>query len=117
MAAPSRLWRREAAACCASSGRRVPGASRDLDKLIICSSGYILARMPFAIMLSPEAVEDLRRLRSNVRAEVRQAIEVHLRREPRKASRSRIKRLRGVSRPQFRLSVGEVRVFYDVTGD
>jgi mRNA interferase RelE/StbE len=73
--------------------------------------------MPFAIMLSPEAVEDLRRLRSNVRAEVRQAIEVHLRREPRKASRSRIKRLRGVSRPQFRLSVGEVRVFYDVTGD
>jgi mRNA-degrading endonuclease RelE of RelBE toxin-antitoxin system len=68
-------------------------------------------------MLSPEAVEDLRRLRSNVRAEVRQVIEVHLRREPRKASRSRIKRLRGVSRPQFRLRVGEVRVFYDVTGD
>lgn len=32
-------------------------------------------------------------------------------------SRSRIKRLRGLSRPQFRLRVGEVRVFYDVSRD
>ena len=28
---------------------------------------------------------------------------------------SRIKRLRGLSRPQYRLRIGEVRVFYDVT--
>jgi mRNA interferase RelE/StbE len=45
---------------------------------------------------------------------VRTAIETHLRHEPQKASRGRIKRLRGVSRPQFRLRVGEHRVFYDV---
>ena len=31
-------------------------------------------------------------------------------------SKSRIKRLRGLSQPQYRLRVGEVRVFYDVTG-
>ena len=31
-----------------------------------------------------------------------------------RTSKSRIKRLRGLSRPQFRLRVGEVRVFYDV---
>jgi mRNA interferase RelE/StbE len=43
--------------------------------------------------------------------------ENHLRHEPRKTSRSRIKRLRGVSRPQFRLRVGEVRVFYDVSDE
>ena len=30
-------------------------------------------------------------------------------------SRSRIKRLRGLSRPQYRLRVGEVRIFYDIT--
>ena len=30
-------------------------------------------------------------------------------------SKSRIKRLRGLSQPQYRLRVGEVRVFYDVT--
>lgn len=29
---------------------------------------------------------------------------------------SRIKRLRGMSNPQYRLRVGEVQVFYDVTG-
>lgn len=73
--------------------------------------------MRFEIILAPEAVEDLKGLTANRRAEVRAAIEIHLRHEPRKTSRSRIKRLRGVSRPQFRLRVGEVRVFYDVAGE
>jgi mRNA-degrading endonuclease RelE of RelBE toxin-antitoxin system len=71
--------------------------------------------MPFEIVLAPEAVDDLRRLKANVRAEVRESIERHLRHEPQRLSRSRIKRLRGVRRPQFRLLVGEVRVFYDVS--
>lgn len=68
--------------------------------------------MPFAIVLAPEAVEDLRRLT----AKVRTALEKHLRHEPEKTSRSRIKRLRGVRRPQYRLRVDEVRVFYDISG-
>lgn len=72
--------------------------------------------MRFDIVLAPQAVEDLKRLKANGRAEARTAIETHLRHEPRKTSRSRIKRLRGVSRPQFRLRVGDVRVFYDVSG-
>ena len=71
--------------------------------------------MAFEIVLAPEAVEDLRGLRANVRRLVTDAIETHLRHEPMKQSRSRIKRLRGVSRPQYRLRVGEVRVFYDVS--
>ena len=72
--------------------------------------------MPFAIVLGPEAVDDLQRLRAAARS-VRAAIEAHLRHEPAKTSRSRIKQLRGVSRPQYRLRVGEVRVFYDISGD
>ena len=72
--------------------------------------------MGFEILLAPEAVEDLRVLKANIRAAVRIALETHLRHEPRKTSRSRIKRLRGLRRPQYRLSVGEVRVFYDVSG-
>jgi mRNA interferase RelE/StbE len=72
--------------------------------------------MAFAILLAPEAIEDLRRLPANVRATVRAALEAHLRHEPDKASRSRIKRLRGLLRPQYRLRVGEVRVFYDISG-
>lgn len=70
--------------------------------------------MRFEIVLAPEAVEDLKRLKSNIRTEVRSALEIHLRHEPTKLSRSRIKRLHGVTKPQFRLRVGEVRVFYDV---
>jgi mRNA interferase RelE/StbE len=72
--------------------------------------------MRFDIVLAPEAVEDFNKLKANVRASVRTALEVHLRHEPRKTSRSRIKRLRGLRRPQYRLRVGEVRVFYDVSG-
>jgi len=71
--------------------------------------------MPFAIVLAPEAVKDLKQLKANIRSAVRAAIEGHLRHEPRKTSRSRIKRLRGLARPQYRLRVGEVRVFYDVS--
>lgn len=44
------------------------------------------------------------------------AIERHLRKEPERTSKSRIKRLRGLKRPQYRLRVGQVRVFYDVVG-
>jgi mRNA interferase RelE/StbE len=71
--------------------------------------------MAFAILLAPEAAQDMRHLRANTRASVKAAIETHLRHEPRKVSRSRIKRLRGLDRPQYRLRVGDVRVFYDVT--
>lgn len=50
-----------------------------------------------------------------MRAAVKDAIEHHLRHEPAKVSKSRIKRLRGFSHPQFRLRVDDVRIFYDVT--
>jgi len=72
--------------------------------------------MPLDIILAPEAVDDLRRLKAHVRAAVRAALETHLRHEPKKTSRSRIKRLRGLRRPQYRLRVGDIRVFYDVSG-
>jgi mRNA-degrading endonuclease RelE of RelBE toxin-antitoxin system len=72
--------------------------------------------MRFEILLAPEAVEDLRRLKAKERSAVKEALETHLRHEPTKISRSRIKRLRGIARPQYRLRVEEVRVFYDVSG-
>ncbi|MDQ5849790.1 MAG: type II toxin-antitoxin system RelE/ParE family toxin [Pseudomonadota bacterium] len=72
--------------------------------------------MRFEIVLAPEAVEDLRRLKANERTAIKEALETHLRHEPTKTSRSRIKRLRGLARPQYRLRVEEVRVFYDVSG-
>jgi mRNA interferase RelE/StbE len=71
--------------------------------------------MPYTIVLAPEAVEDLGRLKANIRAIVRAALETYLRHEPQKISRSRIKRLRGVERPQYRLRVDDIRVFYDIS--
>ena len=70
--------------------------------------------MPWKIVLAPEAVRDFRRLSARDRANVRDALEKHLRHEPAKVNRSRIKRLRGISKPQYRLRVGEIRVFYDI---
>ena len=75
-----------------------------------------MARMKYEIILAPEAVQDLKRLKAHFRAEVKDALEKHLRYEPLKISKSRIKRLRGLAHPQYRLMVGEIRVFYDITG-
>lgn len=71
--------------------------------------------MRFEIILAPDAERAYRRLSARHRSEVRDAIERHLRFEPTKTSRSRIKRLRGLQQPQYRLRVNEIRVFYDVT--
>jgi len=72
--------------------------------------------MRYEIVLAPEAIEDLHDLKANARAAVYDAIEEHLRHQPTKVSKSRIKRLRGMSHPQYRLRVGDdIRVFYDVT--
>ena len=71
--------------------------------------------MGYDIVLAPGAVEAMRKLPAHVRSRVRDALDRHLRDEPTKVSRSRIKRLQGLSQPQYRLRVDEVRVFYDVT--
>jgi mRNA interferase RelE/StbE len=71
--------------------------------------------MRYELILAPGAVRSYESLSAYRRAEVRDALERHLRHEPTRISKSRIKRLRGLSQPQYRLRVGEVRVFYDVT--
>ena len=71
--------------------------------------------MRFEIVLAPQAVEDLHALKAHLRSAVREALEKHLRHEPTRTSRSRVRRLRGLSKPQYRLRVGDVRVFYDVS--
>lgn len=76
----------------------------------------LVARHPHEIVLAPEAVEDLNALKAASKAAVKDALETHLRNEPAKVSKSRIKWLRGVTRPQYRLRVDEIRVFYDVVG-
>jgi len=71
--------------------------------------------MAYKIILSPEAVDDLKTLRAFDRAAVRDGMKEHLRFAPTKTSKSRIKRLRDMRHPEYRLRVNEIRVFYDVT--
>lgn len=67
-------------------------------------------------MLAPCAVRELRALPGHGRAEVGDAIERHSRHRAQQISKSRSKRLRGLSRPQCRPRVGDIRVFCDIAG-
>lgn len=73
--------------------------------------------MKYGIVLAEQAAEDFRRLPARDRSTIRDALERHLRHEPARESRSGIKRLRGIARPQYRLRVGDFRLFYDVAED
>ena len=70
--------------------------------------------MKYEIIFAPEAIEDYKRLTARERANIRDAIEKRLRYAPQQTSKSKVKRLRGVSRPQYRLRVDDLRVYYDV---
>ena len=71
--------------------------------------------MAFEIILAPDAATALKNLSVPIRTGVKRALDVHLTHEPTKVSKSRIKRLQGLSQPQYRLRIGDIRVFYDVT--
>jgi mRNA interferase RelE/StbE len=70
--------------------------------------------MEYEIILAPEAVQDLKLLDAYQRAKIKDMIEVHLRHEPAKTSKSRIKRLRGLRHPQYRLRIDDFRIFFDI---
>jgi mRNA interferase RelE/StbE len=72
--------------------------------------------MKYEIIFAPEAVRDLKSLDARDKSKVKDLIEMHLRHTPMKISKSRIKRLRGLRHPQYRLRIDEIRVFYDVEG-
>ena len=68
----------------------------------------------YKIIFAPEAIQDFKHLSARDRSLVRDGIEQHLHYEPERISQSRIKRLRDLRQPQYRLRVGEFRIFYDV---
>jgi mRNA-degrading endonuclease RelE of RelBE toxin-antitoxin system len=71
----------------------------------------------YEIRLKPSAIRDMDGLRKYDADRVADGMETHLGREPMKESRSRIKRLRGINDPDYRLRIGDYRVFYNVRGD
>ena len=73
--------------------------------------------MPCEIELTEDSKRDIQALRSFERRKVLDAIERHLRHEPTQENQSRIKRLRRLATPQYRLRVDDIRVFYDVVDE
>jgi mRNA interferase RelE/StbE len=70
--------------------------------------------MRFEIVLSPDAAKQLQVLRGAERSAVVAALETFLRHAPSKESKSRIKRLRGLKQPEYRLRVDQIRIYYDI---
>ncbi len=70
--------------------------------------------MAYRIVFTENAIDDFKFLDARRRATVRDAINIHLTHEPAKESKSRIKRLKELSHPQYRLRVADTRVFYDI---
>ncbi|MGD0898499.1 MAG: type II toxin-antitoxin system RelE/ParE family toxin [Thermoguttaceae bacterium] len=68
----------------------------------------------YDVDLKPSAVADLDELRKFDAAQIADAMEECLTNEPARESRSRIKRLRGLASPDYRLRVGDYRVFYNI---
>ncbi len=73
--------------------------------------------MSYEIIFAPEAVEDFKGFSGGLRGTIKKAIETHLRHAPERISKSRIKRLRDLRQPQYRLRIDQIRVFYDVDSD
>lgn len=73
--------------------------------------------MKYRVTLSPEARRDFHGLAAYDRARVRDFIDTHLVHDPTTESKSRMKRLRSMKKPQYRLRIDDLRVFYDVAGD
>ena len=70
--------------------------------------------MRYEIIFAPEALDDLKRLHKADATTILDAVELHLRHAPELVSKSRIKRLRELRSPQYRLRIGDWRAFYDV---
>ena len=68
----------------------------------------------YRIVFTQNAIDDFEELDARWKATIRDAISIHLTHEPGKESKSRIKKLKDIKHPEYRLRVDEMRVYYDV---
>ena len=61
--------------------------------------------------------EDFKKLDARWRSSLKKAMREYLEISPKQESKSRIKRLRGLRQPQYRLRIDEIRVYYDVNDE
>jgi mRNA interferase RelE/StbE len=73
--------------------------------------------MEYEIVITKVADDDLAALPAFDRTTILDAIELHLTHQPRQESRSKIKKLVQPAIGEFRLRVGDFRVYYDIIDD
>ncbi len=73
--------------------------------------------MKYQIVIAESAKEEFKKLNAQWHSSLKAAMRTHLQTAPKKVSKSRIKRLRGLRQPQYRLRVDQMRVFYDVNDE
>ncbi len=72
--------------------------------------------MIYEIVLTDTAKGHYGALDARGRALIKDGLADHLAHEPMRVSRRRIKRLRAMNQPEYRLRLGPNRVYYDVIG-
>ena len=70
--------------------------------------------MKYQVVIAKSAHEAFKKLDARWRSSLKEAMRTHLENAPKQESKSRIKRLKGLRQPQYRLRVDQLRVFYDV---
>jgi mRNA-degrading endonuclease RelE of RelBE toxin-antitoxin system len=70
--------------------------------------------MRYTVIIASSAAEEFKKLDARRRSAVKKVMLNLLATQPTRQGKSRIKRLRGLRRPHYRLRVDDVRVYYDV---
>lgn len=73
--------------------------------------------MKYEIVIAKDAQTQFEKLDGRWRSRIKKEMRQHLAHQPKWESKSRIKRLRGLRQPQYRMRVDEMRVFYDVNDE
>ncbi len=73
--------------------------------------------MKYHVVIAKSAQETFKKLDARWRSSLKEAMRTHLENAPKQEGKSRIKRLKGLRQPQYRLRVDKLRVFYDVNDE
>ena len=73
--------------------------------------------MRYEVIVAKDAQVQFGKLDGRWRSRLKKEMRRHLEHQPRRESRSRIKRLRGLRQPEYRMRVDDMRVFYDVNDE
>lgn len=73
--------------------------------------------MRYVVVIARSAQEHFKDLDARWWSSLKKAMRKHLETAPTRRSKSKIKRLRGLRQPQYRLRIGEMRVYYDVNDE